>query len=111
MRKRFLIRYTYRLDPASEVEWHRKVAAFISALDADPELGGRISYRCTRIKGSADYIHIADAVDDDAIKMLGQRPFFRQYTEETSRVAGGVVDVSPIETIAETQTVGSSSPR
>jgi hypothetical protein len=100
--KRFLIAYTFRLDSASVGEWHRRVAEFISALESDPELKGRITYRCMKTKDGADYYHLAEAVDDEAIKALGQREFFKRYTEETKRVAGGVVAVSPLETIAET---------
>jgi hypothetical protein len=100
--KRFLIAYTFRLDSASVGEWHRRVAEFISALESDPELKGRITYRCMKTKDGADYYHFAEAVDDEAIKALGQREFFKRYTEETKRVAGGVVAVSPLEVIAET---------
>jgi hypothetical protein len=100
--KRFLIRYTYRLDDASVGEWHRRVAQFISALENDPELKGRITYRCMKTRDGADYYHLAEAADDEAIKALGQREFFKRYTEETKRVAGGAVEVSPLETVAET---------
>ncbi len=42
------------------------------------------------------------AVDEQAIKTLQARDFFKHYTEKTRQVAGGEVVVTPIELIAET---------
>jgi len=99
--KSFLIRY--RLQNASPEEWHKDVAEFIAALDNDPALKGKISYRCMKIRDSADYLHLATAADDQTIKTLQQSPFFAGYTEKTRRAAGGSVDVVPIEIVAETR--------
>ena len=100
--KRFLIRY--RFDPASgSVEdWHREVRAFISALQNDAELKGRINYRCMKARDGQDYYHLAEPLDDEAPNVLQQRDWFKRYTEETRRVGGGAVEVLPLETIAET---------
>jgi hypothetical protein len=100
--KRFLIAYTYRLDKGSEETWHRHIAAFITALDGDPELKGRIAYRCMKARDGAEYYHWAEAADDGAIRALQTRDFFKRYTEETKRVAGGSLNISSLETIAET---------
>ena len=99
--KSFLIRY--RLQNASAEEWHKHVAEFIAAIDGDPALQGKISYRSMKIRDSADYLHLAAAADDQAIKALQQSPFFSDYTEKTRKVAGGAVDVLPLDIIAETQ--------
>jgi hypothetical protein len=100
--KRFLIKYTFGLEAGATEDWHRSVAAFIAALDADPALRGRVRYRCMKARGGADYYHVAEATDDDAVQALQQREFFKRYTEETKRVAGGgAVVVVPLETIAE----------
>jgi hypothetical protein len=99
--KSFLIRY--RLQNASAEEWHKQVAEFIAAIDGDPALKGKISYRCMKIRDSADYLHLATAADDQAIKALQQSPFFSGYAEKTRTVAGGAVDVVSLEIIAETQ--------
>ena len=101
--KRFLISYTFRLDRESEAAWQRRVAEFISAIDGDPELRGRIKYRCMKVRDGANYYHLAEAADESAIQALQQREFFKSYTEETRRVAGGEVTVSAIETLAETK--------
>ena len=41
------------------------------------------------------------STDEQAIKVLQQREYFKRYTEATKRVAGGDVVVSPLEIIAE----------
>jgi quinol monooxygenase YgiN len=101
--KRFLITYTYRPEAGPAEEWHRCVAEFISALDNDPGLSRRITYRCMKARDGLAYFHLAEGADDEAIKALQQREYFKRYTEETKRVAGGVVEVLPLETIAETE--------
>ena len=97
--KHFLIRY--RFTNGTEAEWHQAIAQFISALDDDPDLKGKISYRCMKIRDDSAYYHLAAATDEQAIKVLQQREYFKRYTEATKRVAGGDVVVSPLEIIAE----------
>ena len=98
--KQFLIKY--RLTNGTEAEWHREIATFIAALDNDPELKGKIVYRCMKSREDSTYYHFAAPADDQAVKTLQQREFFKHYTEMTRRVAGGEVMVSPLEIIAET---------
>jgi hypothetical protein len=98
--KQFLIRY--RLTNATPDSWHQEIAEFISALDNDPELKGRVAYRVMKNRDGSNYYHVASPADDEAVKTLQQRPFFKAYTERTRAVAGGEVTVSPLETIAET---------
>lgn len=98
--KHFLIKYTRT--SGSEQAWHQDIAAFISALDGDPDLKGKISYCCMKVKDDLSYYHLAAAADEQAIKALQQREFFKRYTEQTRQVAGGEVSVSPLEIIAET---------
>jgi len=100
--KRFLIAYNYRLDGGSRGAWHRQVADFIEQLDKDPAIGGRIRYRCMKAKEGEFYYHLAEVADDQAFEVLRERPYFKRYTEETKRIGGGSVDVTPLETIAET---------
>jgi hypothetical protein len=79
------------------------IAAFIAALDNDPDLKGKISYRCMKVRDDANYDHLAAASDEQAVKVLQQREFFKRYTEKTRVVAGGEVSVAPLEIIAETK--------
>jgi hypothetical protein len=98
--KQFLIRY--RLTNGTTEEWHQDIAKFIAALDQDPELKGKITYRCMKLRDEPLYFHLATAADEQAVKTLQQREFFKRYTEATKHVAGGDVVVAPLEIIAET---------
>lgn len=98
--KHFLI--TYQFKSGSPEDWHAQIEAFISALDKDPELQGKISYRCLKNRDGPGYYHLAAAADEQAIKALQSKDFFKHYTEETRRAAGGEVSVSPLALIAET---------
>ena len=98
--KHFMIRY--RRKDATKDQWHQDIAQFIAALDEDPAVKGKISYRCMKLRDSDDYFHIAGAADDAATKALQQTDFFPRYTARTKYVAGGEVEVLPPEMIAET---------
>jgi hypothetical protein len=98
--KQFLIKY--RFTTGTPEEWHQDIARFIANLDSDPVLKGRISYRCMKNARDSDYYHLARAADDQAPKDLQQREWFKRYTEKTRVVAGGEVEVLPLEIIAET---------
>jgi hypothetical protein len=98
--KNFLIRY--RLTNGTEADWHQTVARFIAALDGDPELRDKISYRCMKIRDDPAYYHLATAADEQTAKILQQREYFKRYTEATNNAGGGDVVVSPLDIIAET---------
>jgi hypothetical protein len=98
--KHFMIKYQFA--NGTTEDWHREIDRFISALNNDPELKGKISYRCMKNRDDTSYFHLAAATDEQAIKSLQQRDFFKHYTEKTRQVAGGEVVVTPIELIAET---------
>lgn len=98
--KHFMIKYQFANGPTTE--WHLEINRFIAALNDDPELKGKISYRCMKNRDDADYHHLAAAVDEQAIKTLQSREFFKHYTEKTRQVAGGEVVVTPMQLIAET---------
>jgi hypothetical protein len=48
------------------------------------------------------YYHLATASDDDAIKALQGKEFFKRYTEATRLTAGGEVEVVGLELVAGT---------
>ena len=98
--KHFLIKY--RFQNGTTEDWHREIGRFIRAIDADPELKGRIGYRCMKNRDDGQYFHIASVTDDAAQKTLQSRDFFKHYTEMTRKVAGGEVTVTPIELIDQT---------
>jgi hypothetical protein len=98
--KHFMIKYQFA-NGTSE-QWHQEVSRFIAALDGDPELRGKISYRVMKNRDDASYFHLAAAADEAAVKALQSRDFFKHYQEKTRQVAGGEVTVTPIEVIGET---------
>jgi len=99
--KHFMIKYQFA--NGTPEEWHREVGRFIAALDTDPELKGKISYRVMKNRDDASYFHLAAAADEAAVKTLQSRDFFKHYTESTRQVAsGGEVTVTPIEVIGAT---------
>ena len=98
--KHFMIKYQFA-NGTSE-QWHQEVSRFIAALDGDPELRGRISYRVMKNRDDASYFHLAAAADEAAVKALQSRDFFKHYQGKTRQVAGGEVTVTPIEVIGET---------
>src|SRR5271154_1300022 len=99
MMKRFLIKYHFTA--GSKDDWHEDIRRFITAIENDPELSGKISYRAMKT-ASDDYYHLATAIDQSAVEALGRADFFDRYTETTDRVSGGGVEVLPLEVIAET---------
>jgi hypothetical protein len=99
--KHFMIKYQFA--NGTPEEWHREVARFIAALDTDPELKGKISYRVMKNRDDTSYFHLAAAADEAAVKTLQSRDFFKHYTERTRQAAsGGEVTVTPIEVIGAT---------
>jgi hypothetical protein len=97
----FLI--TYRLEHGSRDEWHREIEQFIAALETDPALSGKISYRSLKSREGSAYYHLAAAEDEQAAKALGETTFFARYTERSDAVSGGTVEVLPLELVAETK--------
>jgi hypothetical protein len=98
--KPFLI--TYSRTNGSEEQWRSHIRRFIEALETDPDLRGRIAYRCMKRRGGDDYYHLATAIDDAAISTLQSRDWFKRYTEQSREVSGGKVEVVPLEIVAET---------
>ena len=99
--KHFMIKYQFA--NGTTEEWHREIGRFIAALDNDPELKGKIIYRCMKNRDDSSYFHLAGAADDAAVKTLQSRDFFKAYQARTREVAAsGNVTVTPIELIAQT---------
>jgi len=99
--KHFLIRYTFK--QGTKEAWHAEINRFITALENDPKLKGRISYRCMKVRGDSDeYYHVAAAADDEAPGDLNAADFFKVYTAASDYASAGGLEVLPLEIIAET---------
>ena len=83
-------------------EPHVELARPERSLDSDPELKGRIGYRCLKARDGTDYYHLATPKDDEAAKILQTRAFFADYTAKTRHASNNAVEVVPLEVIAET---------
>jgi hypothetical protein len=99
--KQFLIKYTRTA--GSEDEWRSAIGRFIAALQADADLSGRIAYRCLKRSGGDDYYHLATTADETAAAALQTRDWFKRYSEGMRAVAGGKVEVIPLELVGETE--------
>ncbi|MCK1709795.1 MULTISPECIES: hypothetical protein [unclassified Bradyrhizobium] len=99
--KHFMIKYEFK--NGTTEAWHQEISRFIKAIDADPELKGRIGYRVMKNRDDSHYFHLASVSDEAAQKTLQSRDFFRHYQEMTRKVAtGGEVTATPIEWIDQT---------
>jgi hypothetical protein len=101
--KYFMIKY--RFQDGSPEDWHREIASFISALDADPELRGKLAYRCMKVRDGNEYFHIAAVQDDSVTKTLQSREFFPKYQARTKAVSGGTIEVVPLDIIDQTKLI------
>ena len=99
--KQFLI--SYRFSEGSEADWQAEIKRFITALSNDPEFRGKIAYRCLKSAKGPEYYHLATPVDEEAVKLLGKRDYFKHYSEQMEFVSKGTVTVTPLEFIAETK--------
>jgi len=97
--KYFMIKYQFKAGTAEQ--WHGHIARFIEALDTDPDLKGKISYRCMKQQKGDGYYHIV-AASDDAPGILNGKAFFKPYQEQTRLTAGGEIEVIPLELIDAT---------
>ena len=60
--KHFMIKYQFA--SGTTEEWHREIGRFISALNNDPELKGKIIYRVMKNRDDSSYYHLAAAADE-----------------------------------------------
>jgi quinol monooxygenase YgiN len=95
-----IIAYTFKT--GSEEAWRRRIATMIGEMNADPDLTGRIAYRVLKERNGQRYWHVASAVDDDALKALQGKDYFRSYQAATREAAAGTLEVIGTETVAET---------
>ena len=99
--KHFMIKYQFK--NGTTEAWHQEIGRFIKAIDNDPELKGRLSYRVLKNRDDGHYFHLASVTDEAAQKTLQSRDFFKAYQARTREVAAsGNVTVTPVELIAQT---------
>jgi len=85
--KQFLIKY--QLKVGTEEQRRDEMVAFIAAMNGDPAVKGRISYRCMKVPGKPDYWHIVTAEDDASIVAMGGSGIESQPTRATEAAVRG----------------------
>src|ERR1700722_18145990 len=94
------IRYT--LHTPSE-EWEREVVAFIDAVECDPSLSGRISYRSYKGPDGVSFCHMSGAADAGALADLMAKPFFKQYAARVKEVSKSGPEVTQLNLVGGTK--------
>jgi hypothetical protein len=92
----------YRRKEPSEA-WEREVVAFIQAIERDPSLRGRVSYRCLKQQDGVTFCHLAAAVDDSAVDDLKRKPFFKPYSERLRAVAETEPEFTKLQVVGGTE--------
>jgi len=90
--KHFMIKYQFA--NGTTEDWHREIGRFIAALNSDPELKGKISYRCMKNRDDTSYYHLAasrrsrrcsSAISSSIIrKRPGRSPAARLWSHRSS---------------------------
>jgi hypothetical protein len=83
--------------------WEREILAFIHAIDRDPSLRERVSYRCLKQQDGVTYCHLAAAVDDSAVDDLKRKEFFKPYSERLRTVAQSGPDFTKLQVVGGTE--------
>ena len=94
------IRYT--LNTPSEL-WEQEVMAFIEAVDSDPSLSGRISYRSFKGADGVSFYHMSGAADAGALAELMAKPFFKEYAARVKAVSKIGPEVTQLNLVGGTK--------
>jgi hypothetical protein len=95
-----LIRYSINVP---NEDWEHEVLAFVRAIDRDPSLRGRVSYRCLKEGDGVSFCHIAAAVNDAAVDDLKERPFFRPYSAKLRAIAKCEPEFTKMQVVGGTE--------
>ena len=71
-----LIQYDYDGD---EGEWMAACEAFVSAIDADPRLKGKFSYRINKSADGVGRVHVGSWDTEETVKHLQSQDFFKAF--------------------------------
>ena len=96
--KHFMIKYRFTTGTGGILA--RRNQGFIARFNADPAVKGKITYRCMKHRDGNDYPSRRRGPERD--QGAASLRFFPAYTKETERVAGGHIEVLPLDIIAET---------
>ncbi len=94
-----LIRYTYNGD---EAPWRDAVGTFISAIDADAELGGRFSYSVNVAGDGESRIHVGRWDSDETLALVQSRDYFKTFAGKVQEFGGDSLTPMRFSNITQT---------
>ncbi len=94
-----LIQYNYDGD---EGEWMTAVEAFVGAVDADPALRGKFSYRVNIAGDGVGRAHVGRWDAEETLAHLQAQDFFKRFAAKVSEFAGGAPNATRLRLAAET---------
>ena len=94
------IRYTYSGDEAA---WRSAVDAFVEAVDADPDIGGKFSYAVSIAGDGVTRAHIGRWDSESTLKTLQSRDYFKSFSKAVQDFAGGSLDAKQVALYRETR--------
>lgn len=94
-----LIQYDYVGD---EGEWMAACEAFVAAIDADPDLTGKFSYRISKAPDGVGRVHVGRWEAKETLAHLQAQDFFQTFAEKIGEFSGGKRTATPLELAAGT---------
>lgn len=80
------IRYRY---DGPEDPWRETIAAFIAALDSDPEVTGRFTYQVAVADDGVGRIHWGRWDTKETLATMQSRDYFKTFAAKVKEFAGG----------------------
>jgi len=94
-----LIQYDYDGD---ESAWQTAVEGFVTAIDADPDLRGKFSYRVNTAADGVGRVHVGRWDKEETLAHLQAQDFFKQFAAKVGEFAGGSPNVTRLRQAAGT---------
>ncbi len=94
-----LIQYDYDGD---EGAWLAAVEDFVAAIDDDPVLRGRFSYRVNVAADGVSRVHVGRWDSEETLTHLQSQDFFKAFAAKVGEFAGGPPNASRMRLAAET---------
>ena len=93
------IRYEFSGD---EDKWEAAIRGFIAAIDADPEVSGRFTYRVNKAKEGNMRVHWGSWDRPETVATLQSRDYFKSFAAELQAMAGESLSAVPLTEWAQT---------
>ncbi len=94
-----LIQYNY---DGEEAPWLAAVEAFIAAVDGDPALAGKFSYRVNVASDGVGRVHVGQWDSEETLAHLQSQEFFKTFAGKIGEFSGGGPNASRMRLAAET---------